>query len=185
MATTRALYYTATTLDGFIADEHDSLEWLFEQQTEEGGPAAYDEFIAGIGAIAMGSTTYLWLRDHLGRSGEPWPYDVPCWVFTHRDLEPLADAVRFVSGRVEEHHAAIAESASGRDIWICGGGDLAGQFADAGHLHRVIVSIAPVTLGAGRPLFPRRHDLKLVELARNGDFAAAVYDVVGPRRDQD
>ena len=43
------------------------------------------------------------------------------------------------------------------------------------------MSIAPVTLGAGRPLFPRRHDLKLVELGRNGDFVVATYDVVGPR----
>ena len=36
----RCIYYTATTLDGFIADEHDSLAWLFEQQTDEGGPRA-------------------------------------------------------------------------------------------------------------------------------------------------
>jgi len=183
MATPRGLYYTATTLDGYIADEHDSLAWLFEQQTEEGGPADYDEFMTGIGAIAMGSTTYVWLRDHLATTGEAWPYDLPCWVFTHRDLEPLAEGVRFVSGSVEEHHAALAESAGGRDIWVVGGGDLAGQFADVGHLHRVIVSIAPVTLGAGRPIFPRRHNLKLVEVARSGDFVAAVYDVVGPRTD--
>jgi hypothetical protein len=40
-----------------------------------------------------------------------------------------------------------------------------------------------VTLGAGRPLFPRRHDLQLVETARNGDFVTSTYDVVGPRSD--
>ena len=68
------------------------------------------------------------------------------------------------------------------DVWVVGGGDLAGQFADAGHLDQVIVSIAPVTLGAGRPLLPRRHDLKLVEVGRNGDFVVATYDVVGPQR---
>ena len=184
MASIRGIYYTATTLDGYIADEHDSLEWLFEQEGEDGGPAAYEPFIGGVGAIAMGSTTYLWVTDHLKSSGEAWPYEQPCWVFTHRHLEPVADNVRFVSGSVEEHHAAIAESSGGKDIWVCGGGDLAGQFADAGHLHRVVVSIAPVTLGAGRPLFPRRFDLELVELARSGDFATAIYDVVGPRTDQ-
>jgi dihydrofolate reductase len=54
---TRSVYYTATTLDGFIADEHDSLAWLFEQQTDEGGPAGYEEFIAGVGAMVMGATT--------------------------------------------------------------------------------------------------------------------------------
>jgi dihydrofolate reductase len=181
MGTTRGLYYTATTLDGYIADEHDSLDWLFEQKTEEGGPAGYDEFMTGIGAMAMGSTTYVWLRDHLARTGEAWMYDIPCWVFTHRDLEPLGADIRFVSGQVDEHHAAIVESAGDRDIWVVGGGDLAGQFADSGHLHQVIVSIAPVTLGAGRPLFPRRHNLELVELGRNADFVTATYDVVGPR----
>ena len=77
----------------------------------------------------------------------------------------------------------MAEAAGDRDVWVVGGGDLAGQFADHGLLDQVMVSIAPVTLGAGRPLFPRRHDLKLVETSRNGDFIVATYDVVGPRND--
>ena len=89
---TRSVYYTATTLDGFIADEHDSLAWLFEQDTEEGGPAGYEEFIAGIGAMVMGATTYAWVGDHMRTHDEPWMYDIPCWVFTHRTLEPLDEA---------------------------------------------------------------------------------------------
>ncbi|MCW2848506.1 MAG: dihydrofolate reductase [Marmoricola sp.] len=180
---TRSTYYTATTLDGYIADEHDSLAWLFEQNTEEGGPAGYEEFIATIGSMVMGATTYAWIGNHMRAHDEPWAYDIPCWVFTHRDLEPLGEDVRFVSGGVREHHAAIAESAGDRDVWVVGGGDLAGQFADLGLLDQVVLSIAPVTLGAGRPLFPRRFDLRLVELGRNGDFAVATYDVVGARSD--
>ena len=179
----RAIYYTATTLDGFIADEHDSLAWLFEQHTDEERPAGYAEFIAGIGAMVMGATTYVWIGDHMRSTGEKWAYDIPCWVFTHREHAPLGDDIRFVAGEVREHHPAIAESAGDRDIWVVGGGDLAGQFADLGLLDQVMVSIAPVTLGAGRPLFPRRHNLKLVELGRNGDFAVATYDVVGARTD--
>ena len=58
---------------------------------------------------------------------------------------------------------------------------MAAQFADAELLDEVVVTIAPVTLGAGRPLFPRRFDLHLAELARNGAFACARYDVVAPR----
>jgi dihydrofolate reductase len=180
---TRATYYTATTLDGYIADEHDSLAWLFEQENDESGPGGYTEFIAGIGAIVMGATTYDWVGAHLARTGEAWSYDVPCWVFSHHEHDLFGEDIRFVSGEVTEHHAAIAESAAERDIWVVGGGDLAGQFADHGLLHRVVLSIAPVTLGAGRQLFPRRHDLKLVETGRNGDFVVATYDVVGPRKD--
>jgi dihydrofolate reductase len=180
---TRTVYYTATTLDGYIADEHDSLEWLFTQDIDQEGPGGYEPFIAGIGAIAMGATTYEWVRAHLERSGESWPYDLPCWVFTHRDLPAVAEGVRFASGDVREHHAAMAEAAGDRGVWVVGGGDLAGQFADLGLLDQVMISIAPVTLGAGRPLFPRRYDLKLAETSRNGDFVVATYDVVGARSD--
>jgi dihydrofolate reductase len=57
-------YYTATTLDGFIADPDNSLDWLFTRKREHDGPLNYGEFIAEVGAMAMGSTTYEWILDH-------------------------------------------------------------------------------------------------------------------------
>ena len=172
-------YFTATTLDGFIADEHDSLEWLFKQDITDEGPLSYAEFIKDVGAIAMGATTYQWVLDHNARTGDAWGYDVPSWVFTHRDFLPQ-DGVRITADPVPEVHAAMVEAAGGRDLWVVGGGDLAAQFAEHGLLDEVIVSIAPVTLGAGRPLFPRRFDLALVEHLRNGAFILARYAVSGP-----
>ncbi len=74
----------------------------------------------------------------------------------------------------------MAAAAGDRNIWVVGGGDLAGQFADAGLLDEVIVTIAPVTLGGGAPLLPRRLELRLDELDRNGDFACARFAVVRP-----
>jgi dihydrofolate reductase len=168
-------YDTATTLDGFIADPWNSLEWLFTRAREEDGPLNYGDFIAEVGAIAMGSTTYEWLVDH----AEEWPYAIPCWVFTHGGLRVVPGArIEFVSGDVARVHPKLVEAAGGRNVWVVGGGDLAGQFADAGLLDEVIVSIAPVTLGAGAPLLPRRVELELVELGRNGDFVAAKFAVV-------
>jgi dihydrofolate reductase len=178
---TRTIFYTATTLDGFLADEHDSLDWLFTQDIDEDGPMNYNAFIATIGAMAMGATTYEWIRDHIAESGEGWMYDIPCWVFTHRDLAPIGDDIRFTSAPVVEVHAEMAAAAGDRDLWMVGGGDLAAQFAEARLLDELMVSIAPVTLGAGRPLFPRPFDLKLTELDRNGAFLCARYDVVGAR----
>lgn len=178
---TRTIYYTATTLDGFLADENDSLDWLFEQQHDDDGPGGYQEFIDGIGAMAMGATTYVWIGEHLARTGEDWAYDIPCWVFTHRALEPLGDGITFVSGDVQQPHAAMAEAAAGRDVWLVGGGALAADFAEAGLLDEVRLSIAPVTLGAGRPLFPRPFDLRLETHDRNGAFLVATYAVVEPR----
>ena len=175
-------YYTATTLDGFIADPNNSLEWLFSRRQDKDGTMNYGAFIAEVGAIAMGSTTYEWILDH-EFSGKDvaewkWPYDIPGWVFTHRQLAVVPDAaIEFVSGDVEPVHEKLVSAAGGRNVWIVGGGDLVGQFADAGLLDEVIVSIAPVTLGAGAPLLPRRIELQLEELGRNGDFACARYSV--------
>ena len=178
-------YYTATTLDGFIADPNHSLEWLFTRQQDRDGPLSYGAFIADVGALAMGATTYEWILDHEFKDKDPaewkWPYDIPCWVFTHRQLTVVPNArIEFTSGDVTAVHEEMLRAAAGRNVWIVGGGDLAGQFADAGLLDEVIVYIASVTLGGGAPLLPRRLELRLEELARNGDFAAARYSVAGP-----
>ena len=178
---TRTVFYTAATLDGYLADEQDSLEWLFRQDSDPEGPFRYDEFIAGVGAVVMGRTTYEWVRAHLQASGEDWPYAMPTWVVTHTELPGITGAdLRFAQGEVAPIHAALAAAAGGKDIWVVGGGDLAAQFAEAGLLDQLMVSIAPVTLGAGRPLFPRRFDLELTDVARNRAFVCATYRVVGP-----
>jgi dihydrofolate reductase len=177
---TKTTYYTASTLDGFIADEHHSLDWLLKQDIDKDGPMNYDEFIADIGAIVMGASTYEWIVRHHVDKGEAWFYTQPSWVFTHRDLKGIDGAdIRFTQADVKAVHAEAVDAARGRDIWLVGGGDLAGQFADAGLLDEVMVSFAPVTVGTGFPLLPRRLDLRLRETARNRAFVTAVYDVVG------
>lgn len=179
---TKLSYYTATTLDGFIADPEDSLDWLLRQDQDPDGFGSYDEFMKDVGAIVMGSTTYEWVLAHLDREGESWPYDLPAWVMTTRDLRvPSPDAdVRFASGDVRTVYELMAAASGGKDLWVVGGGDLAGQFADAGLLDEIVVSIAPVTLGAGRPLLPRRSNLELLDTGRNGAFVCARYRFAGP-----
>jgi dihydrofolate reductase len=179
-------YYTATTLDGFIADPNNSLDWLFTRARDEKGHGNYGDFIAEVGALAMGSTTYEWILDHEFKGKDPaewkWPYDIPCWVFSHRELTVVPDAsIEFVSGDVAPVHERMVEVAAGKNVWIVGGGDLVGQFADKGLLDEVIVSVAPVTLGAGAPLLPRRLELKLEDLGRNGDFVSARFSVAEPQ----
>ena len=174
----RTQYYTAATLDGFIADPDNSLEWLFSRKRDEGGALDYGDFIAEVGAIAMGSTTYEWIVDYESSSGK-WPYEQPSWVFTHRELPAVTDAqIELVSGDVAPVHEELVRASGGKNVWIVGGGDLAGQFADAGLLEEVLVTIAPVTLGAGAPLLPRRIELSLEEVGRNGDFVCARFGVV-------
>lgn len=174
-------FYTATTLDGFIADDHDSLDWLLTQPIDEHGPMNYEDFFADIGALAMGYTTYQWVVDHEVAGPRPWPYDLPSYVFTHRELDPVAKNIHLVSGSPQDHRTTLESAAGGKDVWLVGGGDLAAQFARAGMLDEVMLSIAPVFLGAGRPLFTDAFDLELQEYDRNRAFLCARYAVKGPR----
>jgi dihydrofolate reductase len=177
-------YYTAASLDGFIATEDDSLDWLFPlgDINETGYPA----FIAEVGALAMGASTYEWMLRHAqtvaAETGSPWPYVQPAWIFSHRTLPAIPGAdLRFVRGDVRPVHGAMRTAAGDRNLWVVGGGDLAGQFHDAGLLDEVIVQVGSVTLGSGKPLFPRRlthPPLRLVSAKQMGEgFAELRYEI--------
>lgn len=184
----RTQYYTATSLDGFIATEDDSLDWLFPL----GDPDAtsYSEFIANIGALAMGSATYQWLLRHADKvaeeTGSTWPYTQPTWVFSSREFPGIEGAdIRVARGDVRPVHTAMRAAAGTKNIWLVGGGDLAGQFYDAGLLDELIVQVGSASLGRGKPLFPRRAlspVLRLTSVRQFGPGLAELrYDVHTPR----
>jgi dihydrofolate reductase len=177
-------YYTATSIDGFTADQGNSLDWLFE--VDEGTANPFGEFFAGIGAFAMGATTYEWVlkNDNLLEEPENWHDmygDVPCWVFTHRDLPPVPDAnVFMISGDVRRVHEAMVVAAQGKNVWLAGGGNLVSQFVDHGLLDEIILGIAPAILGGGAPLLRRKllvDDLVLTNVREVGQFAYLTYAV--------
>ena len=148
-------YLVASSLDGFIATEDDDLSWLLSMPGGDDDANPYPAFIEQVGAVAMGATTYEWVLAH---DEGPWPYAQPTWVFTHREL-PVREGggdIRLTQRPVAEVHAEMTEAAAGRNIWLVGGGELVGQFLDAGLLDELIVSVTPVLLGRGAPLLPRR-----------------------------
>ena len=177
-------YYTASSVDGFIADPDNSLSWLFQFSEQTGMEDQYPKFIAEVGAMAMGSTTYEWIAGHTGFLADPskWEYTIPTWVFSSREL-PRVDGpdVRFVSGDVVPVNEEMVRAADGRNVWLVGGGELVGQFHDHGLLDEVIIGMASVFLGAGAPLLPRRivtPPLQLREATAYGtDFAMLRYAV--------
>ena len=185
---TKTQYYTATSIDGFIADENNSLEWLFEsgsgETTSRDNKDRFSDFFAGVGAMAMGATTYQWVLDHDQLLDNPAAWRdyygrTPCWVFTHRALSPVPGAdISFVHGDVRHVHEQMTTAAKGRNIWLVGGGDLVGQFADHGLLDELLFAVAPVVLGAGAPLLPRRLTapaLSLSEVEHDGGFVFLTY----------
>jgi dihydrofolate reductase len=154
----KTLYYTATSLDGFIADASNSVDWLLELGNPE--QSDYPEFIREVGAVAMGSTTYEWILANHVRAGtdaaQPWPYSQPTWVFSSRELPGVEGAdLRFARGDVRPVHEEMVRVAAGKNVWLVGGGELVGQFHDHGLLDELFVTVASVTLGGGAPLLPR------------------------------
>lgn len=181
----RIIYDAAASANGWIADQSNSLQWLYDV---EGGAEPAGDFGLPDDAtvIVEGSTTYEWVLEHerLLEHPERWrdAYgDRTVFVFTTRNLPvPNGADVRMVSGPVRDAMPAIREAARGGDIWLMGGGDLVGQFYDVDALDIVALSLAPVFLLNGAPLLPRRIEsdrLRLVEARAIGQFARVVYEV--------
>ena len=183
---TRTKYYCAATLDGYIADADDGLDWLmgyegtYEHPDAEPGPmspgGAYERFYEGVGALVSGSATYEFLLRH-----GSWPYGAkPYWVLSSRDL-PAPDAgeadVRFAKGRIEDVHDDLRGSAGESDLWVVGGGNVASQFADAGLLDEVHLTVVPVVLGEGKPLFDRPPSTNPLQLTGVTTFETGMVEL--------
>ncbi|UBV15551.1 dihydrofolate reductase family protein [Mycolicibacterium fortuitum] len=167
----KTVYYTASSLDGFIVDPEGSLDWLLTRNIDQQGAFGYDEFIKTIGAMVMGAATYEWIvKNH----PDEWMYEQPTWVLTHRpQIIASEHPVQVFSGDVGELHTELSVAAAGKDVWVVGGGEVAAQFVTAGLIDEMIVSYAPCSLGAGSPVLPARSEWVLAESAPNGDFVCA------------
>lgn len=179
----RTQFLTAMSLDGFLADETGSLDWLYSSPHD--GEARWNDFFPNVGAMTMGATTYRWAIENHALLERPqtwheWYEDRPCWVFSHAELPAIPGAdLRFVNGAIGPVHRAMSAVAGARNIWIVGGGNLVGQFHDAGFLDDLLVSIVPVTLGAGVPLIPRRIEGLHVESVRQSGQRIEIHYTLG------
>jgi dihydrofolate reductase len=168
MATT--IYYGASSLDGYLADAEDNLDWLlnyrgsFDHEGADPGPmgegGSYERFYARVEALVMGSVTYEWILDHLDVAGDnEWPYKgKPSWILSSRELRlPEGEGVdvRVADTPVRELYREMSAAAGDGVLWIVGGGGVASQFADEGLLDEVHLTVVPVVLGGGKPLFER------------------------------
>jgi dihydrofolate reductase len=146
------------SLDGYIAESDDNIDWLMGFPGVEPGPAVttaeggVEEFYEEIDTLVMGSVTYEWVLEH----AESWPYPTkPSWILSSRELPvPEGADVTVTNASVPELFEQIPDGT----LWVVGGGNVASQFADAGLLDQVWVTVVPVVLGTGKPLFDRRVD---------------------------
>lgn len=180
---TRFIYRTAMSFNGFIADEQGSVSWLFGIDRGGGPPP---NMLSGVGAVVTGSTTYEWLLRSADMLAAPATWQQyygtrPMFVFTTRELAaPTGADVRFVRGPVDDHVEAITAAAGDGDVAISSGGELAGQFLDAGALDEITIGVAPVALPGGTPLLPRHLEadrLHLTAVEQRGQMVNLTYTV--------
>ncbi|ALE04694.1 deaminase (plasmid) [Arthrobacter sp. ERGS1:01] len=181
---TRIVYYTASTLNGFLADAENSLAWLFA--VDDAGAPDIAAFMDGMGVFVEGSTTYEWVlrEEKLLENPAKWAQfygSRPTYVFTSRELPvPEGADVRFASGQVSDALPEIIAAAGGKDVWVVGGGDLAGQFLDINALDELVITLAPALLTGGAPMLPRNlgpDRLTLRDAVARGQFAQLTYAV--------
>lgn len=178
---TPLVYYVAQSLDGFVADRDDALDWLLQFGFDT-FQQHYDEFFAGVGAIIMGASTYRWLA----ATGEAWPYPgLPCWVLTHRTLPPMGGAEGVITATDVPAVARAARAAAGdRSVWVVGGGQTAAQFAEHGELDELRVTVMPITLGDGAPPAAPRRPCSALAAQRNDRLRRRADRARVPRSDR-
>lgn len=141
--------YIATSLDGFIARENGSIDWLTEYDNNPETDYGYSEFYSSIGTVLMGRKTY---EQVLGFGS--WPYkEKKSYIFT-RQKKPLCreSNVEFVSGNIREFVHQLKESTE-EDIWLVGGSQLIKAFIEENFVQDLIIFVVPKILGSGIPLF--------------------------------
>ncbi|KKH49348.1 dihydrofolate reductase family protein [Methanosarcina sp. 1.H.A.2.2] len=149
--TPRIKLYIACSLDGFIAQENGSIDWLTEYESSPKTDYGYSEFYASISTVLMGRKTY----EQVLSFGD-WPYgEKKTYVFT-RQKEPLLreNNVEFVSGDVGEFMRQVQENTD-EDIWLVGGSQLIKAFLEEDLVQDLIIFVVPLILGSGIPLFDR------------------------------
>jgi dihydrofolate reductase len=168
----RVRYGVGMSLDGFIADPHDETTWMTNDRGYDSKP-----FFASIDTVLAGRRTYEVMLRHGART---YP-GLRTYVFS-RTLKAAEYPEVIVLG--EDGISTVAElrGGSGKDIWLCGGGELFRSLLDADLVDTVEVGISPVLLGQGRPLLPsftRSRPLRLThEQAFPSGLLVLHYDVV-------
>lgn len=156
----KASVFIATSLDGFIARDNDSLDWL---PPNGGEPHGYVEFMDTVDAVVMGRRTFETVLTF-----DPWPFAAkPVIVLTTQPSKFAAPggAVCEMMGGTPHDIVAQLHGRGMKHLYIDGGVTIR-RFIDAGLIQRMIITRIPVLLGSGIPLFgalPR--DIRLQHIA--------------------
>jgi len=150
--------FIANSLDGYIARPDGSVDWLFTD-----GDYGMRNFFKTVDTALMGRKTYDW---SLNFGGAPDAFKgMTYYVFSRSHRSEAAEGVQFVSGDLQSFVESLRQ-AEGKDIWLMGGGELVESFLKERLIDEIILTIHPIILGTGIPLFhgeTQQTDLKLIK----------------------
>jgi dihydrofolate reductase len=157
----KVIYFLAASLDGFIARVDGSVDWLKTDDLEEAGDEL-KEFAASVDTVLFGRKT--WEKGlELDPSGDSFA-GYTNYVFSRTPRESEKPNVIFVNSDPAEFVQKLTEE-EGKNIWLMGGGELAAALLDAGLIDEIILSIQPVILGKGIPMFDNPDEFAAFESA--------------------
>ncbi len=172
----KAVLFIAMSLDGYVADKDGSVAWLSGDGSDENNMGSYESFINTVDTVILGRKTYTQIVTEL--SPDNWVYaGMKSYVLT-REKHESTDEIVFTDKDVCELITEIREQ-DGKDIWICGGAQIANSLHAKGLIDRYHVSVIPTILGEGTRLFDKHESaakLKLVKTENYNGIVDLVYE---------
>ncbi len=176
MGMRKIILFIAMSLDGCIADENGGTGWLGGQASGENDMVTYEEFIRDIDTVIMGANTYRQLTTELS-PGE-WVYpELTSYIVTHAPEQSTENIIFTDENPCQLLKRLQAEE--GKNIWICGGADLANQLMRADLIDQYYINVIPTILGGGIHLFAamdKEIKLKLVQTRTYNGITDLVYE---------
>jgi dihydrofolate reductase len=174
----RIIFEGAVSADGFIARRDGSVDWL--ERPRPKGNYGMGEFMSGIDTILWGHKTYD-KGIELGMDKNPWGFEkLKNYVFSRKPQGDLMKGFVWVTESIGSF-AQKLRMQPGKDIWMMGGGEIAGAFLDEGEMDEFRLTVIPVFIGEGIPLLgPRRRlvPLRLCGIKKFADgVVRATYEV--------
>lgn len=152
---TTFVLYIATSLDGYIARPDGSIDWLPAPEVEA-DEDSYSQFYSTVDALVMGATTY----EQILGFGE-WVYPGKrCYVLSRQPRTSDRPEICFVRGGVDEVMERVAQEGFQR-VWVVGGGAIASLLIRRNLIDEYIITVIPILLGAGIPLYQSIPEQKL------------------------
>ncbi len=162
----RLILGVAVSLDGFIEGPNGEYDWCFTDQDY-----GLSEFFKGVDAIFMGRKSYQVAQTHEGAS--PWK-GMKTYVFS-RTLEMSSSKDVEIVRNLEDGKAILEQP--GRDVWLFGGAELLTAFLNRGWVSELWLSVHPILLGSGTPLFQNLDGRKTLRLTESKTYESGLVSL--------